>query len=133
MATGELICPACSREHDAGERFCEQCGMPLVYSQRAEEQPSARRQRARKVKPQYSEGGLVKIASAPNQAQAEFLSNLLLEEGIPSLIRRSAAFDVPEALVGGSRDLLVPLSGAEAAREALTFQPPDGPANDGPA
>ena len=35
--------------------------------------------RARKVKPQYGEGQLVKVAYARNQAEAELIAGLLLE------------------------------------------------------
>jgi hypothetical protein len=43
----------------------------------------------------------------------------LLEEGIPSLLRRSAGFDVPDFLVAGPRDVLVAQSGVQPAREVL--------------
>ena len=36
--------------------------------------------------------------------------------------RRSGGFDVPDMLAAGPRDVLVPESGAEAAREALAPQ-----------
>ncbi|HEY5317975.1 MAG TPA: hypothetical protein VIJ20_08340, partial [Solirubrobacteraceae bacterium] len=42
-----------------------------------------------------------------------------LEEGVPSLLRRSAGFDVPDFLAAGPRDVLVPQSGEIAAREVL--------------
>jgi hypothetical protein len=44
---------------------------------------------------------------------------MLLEEGVPSLIRRAAGFDVPDYLAGGPREILVPASGAQAARDTL--------------
>ncbi len=47
---------------------------------------------------------------------------MLLEEGIPSMLRRSAGSDVAEALAAGPRDVLVPQSGADAAREALNLE-----------
>ena len=53
------------------------------------------------------------------------MQNILLEEGIPSILRRSGGFDVPDFLAAGPRDILVPASGAEAARELLN---PDGSA-----
>ena len=59
------------------------------------------------------------MAGGRNQAEAEFISGMLLEEGIPSLLRRSRGFDVPDMLAAGPRDVLVPASGAEAAREVL--------------
>ena len=44
---------------------------------------------------------------------------MLLEEGIPSLVRRSGGFDVPDFLAAGPRDIVVAASGADAARELL--------------
>jgi hypothetical protein len=116
-----LVCPVCSRSHPASERFCEACGMPLVHGLRAEQPDSERRRTARKIKPQYAEGELVKVARAQSQPEAELIAGLLLEEGIPSLIRRAGGFDVAEMLAGGPRELLVPESGAQAAREALAY------------
>jgi hypothetical protein len=80
---------------------------------------SERRRRARKVRPQYAEGDLVRVAGGRNQAEAEFIQGLLLEEGVPSLLRRSRGFDVPDFLAAGPRDVLVPSSGADPAREVL--------------
>jgi hypothetical protein len=124
MADEGLICPNCARAHPPGERFCETCGMPLVHRGRGEPHTSARQRHARKIKPQYAEGELVKVARAANQPEAEFIAGLLLEEGIPSMLRRSSGFDVAESLAAGPRDVLVPESGAEAAREALAWQRP---------
>ncbi len=93
--------------------------MPLTYHGSAEDMPSARQERARKVLPQYSEGSPVTVATGRNQAEADFIANLLLEEGIPSLVRRSAGADVPEMLAAGARDVLVPASGADVARQTL--------------
>jgi hypothetical protein len=74
---------------------------------------------ARKIKPQYADGELVKAAWAANQAEAELIQGMLLEEGVPSAVRRSAGFDVPDMLAAGPRDVLVPVSGLERARELL--------------
>jgi hypothetical protein len=123
-ADGEqpLVCPGCAREHPPSERFCKACGMPLVHMSGAAEQTVSERQsKARKIKPQYSEGKLVKVAGAQNGAEAEMIQGLLLEEGIPSMAQRSLGADVPDFLVAGRRDILVPESGAEAAREALAW------------
>ena len=44
---------------------------------------------------------------------------MLLEEGIPSLLRRSGGFDVPDFLAAGPRDVLVPaVRRARRARDA---------------
>jgi hypothetical protein len=68
----------------------------------------------------------VKIATAHNQPEAEFIQALLREEGIPSMIRRSAGFDVPDFLPVGPRDVLVPASAAELSREILSARRPQG-------
>jgi hypothetical protein len=121
-AGGEpLVCPSCATPHPADERFCTRCGMPLTYAGRGDiDMPvSAAHARARKIKPQYSEGDLVRVAGARNQAEAELIQGLLLEEGVPSMLRRSRGFDVPDMLAAGPRDVMVPASGAAPARDVL--------------
>ena len=79
----------------------------------------ARREHARKIDPRYAEGDLVKVAGGGNQANAEMIQLLLLEGGIPSVLQRTGGFDVPDFLAAGPRDVMVPRSGAVAAREIL--------------
>jgi hypothetical protein len=67
-----------------------------------------------------SGGDLVSIARAQHQAEAELIQNLLKEEGIPSMIRRNAGFDVPDFLAAGPRDVLVPSAAAQHAHDVLT-------------
>ncbi len=119
MSERPLVCPDCGRTHARNERFCTACGMLLVFMPGSERDTTERQRRARKVKPQYTEGALVKVARAANQPEAELIESLLLEEGIPSMQRRAGGFDVPDFLAAGPRDILVPESGAQAAREAL--------------
>lgn len=115
-----LACPTCARKFSLDERFCPHCEMPLVYVGRDELEPiTAAHEKARKVKPQYTGGEPVKVAFAQNLAEAQLVQGILLEEGIPSFERRSRGFDVPDFLAAGPRDILVPSSAAEAAREAL--------------
>lgn len=61
----------------------------------------------------------VKIAWAAHQAEAELIANILKAEGIPSLIKRNRGFDVPDFLAAGARDVYVPASAEEKAREIL--------------
>jgi hypothetical protein len=109
--------------------------VPLVRTgaDAAAREPSRLQRRARKVKPQYAEGELVFVARAGNQAEAELIQGMLLEEGIPSMTKRSGGFDVPDFLAAGPRDVLVPRSGAEPARDLLApraAQPPSGGGGD---
>jgi hypothetical protein len=101
--------------------------MPLVHADGGDpseigQQVSERRRQARKIKPQYAEGPLVKVVQVGSQPEAELVAGLLLEEGIPSMLRRAGGFDVAEFLAAGPRDVLVPESGAQAAREALAYE-----------
>ncbi|HEU4701164.1 MAG TPA: hypothetical protein VFS37_01685 [Conexibacter sp.] len=115
-----LACPACGEVFGDEERFCPRCGVPLVpVEEQGAEPPNRLRQRVRKIKPQYTEGELVRVARAHHQAEADLIQNLLLEEGIPSTTRRSMGFDVPDFMAAGPRDVLVPRSGAAAARDVL--------------
>jgi hypothetical protein len=116
-----LACPRCATRYPLDERFCAKCGMPLTYQGRvdAEESATGVRAQARKVKPQYARGDLRRVATARQQPEAEFIQMLLLDEGVPSTLRRSAGFDVPDFLAAGPRDVLVPESGLEVAREVL--------------
>jgi len=59
------------------------------------------------------------VGFARNQAEAEMVQGMLLEEGIPSMLKRTRGFDVPDYLAGGPRDILVPQTGAEQARRLL--------------
>jgi uncharacterized protein YbaR (Trm112 family) len=118
-AEGELNCPACGSVYPEDERFCPDCKLPLVHGDRVIESVGERHQRARKVKPQLTEGRLVRVAGARNQAEAEFIQGMLLEEGVPSMLKRSAGFDVPDFLAAGPRDILVPEAAVATAREVL--------------
>ena len=125
-----LVCPGCRTEHAATERFCPACGMPLVHGPaalRTAGPVSERRERARKVKAQYSDGPLVRVARARHQAEAELIAGMLLEEGVASIVRRSGGFDVPDFLAAGPRDVLVAASGLEIARDVLRITPASGP------
>jgi hypothetical protein len=95
--------------------------MPLVFAGLpvTDAPVTAAQERARKIKRQYTDGDLVVVAGARHQAEAELIQGLLLEEGVPSMLRRTRGFDVPDMLAAGPRDVLVPASGAGVAREVL--------------
>ncbi|MCW2993668.1 MAG: zinc ribbon protein [Conexibacter sp.] len=120
-ASEPLVCPSCATPHPLEDRFCRDCGMPLVYagSLGVDAPVTERQEWARKIKPQLAEGELTKVAAGRNQAEAELIQGLLLEEGVPSMLKRSAGFDVPDMLAAGPRDVLVPRSGVEVARDVL--------------
>ena len=117
----QLVCPGCGARYADDERFCSACGLPLTFASeaRGDSEVSERHRIARKIKPQLSEGRLVRVAGARNQVEGEFIQGMLLEEGVPSVLRRSAGFDVPDFLAAGPRDVLVPESGVPTAREVL--------------
>jgi hypothetical protein len=94
--------------------------MPLVYAGGREEEPvTDAHDRARKVRPQYARGDLVRVTGSRSLADGELIQSILLDQGIPSMLRRARGFDVPDFLAAGPRDVLVPESGYEAAREVL--------------
>ena len=119
MAREPLVCVSCGASYPCSEHFCPSCGLPLSHPEPERPAVSEAHRRARKIKPQLAEGRLVRVAGAQNQAEGEFIQSLLLEEGVPSVLRRSAGFDVPDFLAAGPRDVLVPASGAPTAREVL--------------
>jgi pimeloyl-ACP methyl ester carboxylesterase len=92
--------------------------MPLVQAG-SMETTTPERERARKIDPRYAQGEPVRVAFTRNQAESDLVQNILLEEGIPSMARRTRGFDVPDFLAAGPRDVLVPESGAEMARALL--------------
>lgn len=74
--------------------------------------------------PRLAHGEPQRVAVVRNLAEGELVQGILLEEGIPSILRRSGGFDVPDMIAAGPRDVLVPASGVEAARALLTADPP---------
>ena len=62
---------------------------------------------------------LVKVAYAGNLAEAELIQGLLRQEHIPSMLKRNGGSDVPDFIAAGGRDVLVPVSQADRARELL--------------
>ena len=117
-----LVCPRCRRHFDEAERFCPACGLPLArpaaLEGAGEEPVSELHRQARKVKPQYAEGKLVRVAGAQNQPEGELLRELLLEAGVPSMLSRSMGLGA-DLMYGAPCDVMVPEGGLQAAREAL--------------
>jgi hypothetical protein len=84
-----------------------------------------------RVRPEYAKGPLTKVGWARNQAEADLIEGLLLDQGIPALVRRSGGADVPDYLAAGPRDILVPATGAALARELLGTAEPEVPTSVG--
>jgi hypothetical protein len=61
----------------------------------------------------------VKVAAAPSETEALLMDGVLKDVGIPSLIQRAAGFDAPDFLAAGPRDVLVPSSLVEEAKQVL--------------
>lgn len=64
-------------------------------------------------------GKLVKVAFARNQAEAEMIQGLLLEGGIPSVLKRSRGFDAPEFMAAGPHDVFADSAHAQKAKALL--------------
>jgi hypothetical protein len=94
--------------------------MPLIQVGDREEEPvTEAHERARKIRPQYARGELVRVTGGRNLADSEMIQGILLDQGIPSVLRRTRGFDDPDFLAAGPRDVLVPESGDQAARRLL--------------
>jgi hypothetical protein len=59
------------------------------------------------------------MAAAPDESVALLMDGALRDAGIPSLTQRAPGFDAPDFLAAGPRDVLVPDSMAEEARQVL--------------
>ena len=61
----------------------------------------------------------VRVAAAPDESVALLMDGVLKDAGIPSLIQRAAGFDAPDFLAAGPRDVMVPGSLVEEAKQVL--------------
>jgi hypothetical protein len=61
----------------------------------------------------------VKVAAAPDESVALLMDGVLKDADILSLIHRAPGFDAPDFLAAGPRDVLVPGSLVEEARQIL--------------
>ncbi len=61
----------------------------------------------------------MKVAAAPDETDALLMDGVLKDAGIPSLIQRAPGFDAPDFLAAGPRDVLVPGSLVEEAKQVL--------------
>ena len=64
-------------------------------------------------------GRLIKVGFARNVVEAEMLQGLLLDAGIPSILKRSAGFDNPDFLAAGPHDIWANAQHAKEARQLL--------------
>jgi hypothetical protein len=134
-AVQPLACPTCARRFELSESFCPACAMPLVYVGRGDEEPiTATHERAGKVDPRYTGGELVKAAFARNQAEAELIQGILLEEGIPSVepaASTSPTFSPPGPATSSSRVRPTSPPGS-CSPAAATVSSSPGPPNSAP-
>jgi hypothetical protein len=61
----------------------------------------------------------VKVVAAPDESVGLLMDGVLKDAGITSLIQRAPGFDAPDFLAAGPRDVLVPASLEEEARQIL--------------
>ena len=68
-----LVCPSCDAAHEPHERFCADCGVPLVHARRRPTTSESERAARPQGPPGYAEGPLVRVATARHQAEAEMI------------------------------------------------------------
>jgi hypothetical protein len=121
LSSEHLICPGCGSHHGPDQQFCAQCSGALGMDEAPQLGRAAqeRQDHLRKIDPRFTEGKLVKVAGGRHLADSEMIQGLLLEYGIPSMTKRAGGYDVPDFLASGPRDILVPSSAEEAARNVL--------------
>ena len=61
----------------------------------------------------------VKVAAAPDESVALLMEGVLEDADTPALIQRAGGFDAPDFLSAGPRDVLVPSSLVEEAKQVL--------------
>jgi hypothetical protein len=77
-----------------------------------------------RLRPEYAQGELVAVTTVKNPAEAEMLREMLLAEGIPSMVRLARSFDPRFLPAGGPHEVLVRESGYEAAYELVHGEVP---------
>jgi hypothetical protein len=82
-----------------------------------------------RLRPEYAQGELVAVTTVRNPAEAEMLREMLLAEGIPSMVRLARSLDPRFLPGGGPHEVLVRESGYEAAYQLVhgghhELQPP---------
>src|SRR4051812_22122886 len=92
--------------------------MPLVQAGEEHDEPARdeAHERARKIRPELTRGPLVRVAGGRNQAEAELVQNILLEEGVPSRVPRARGLGGPRLPRARPPRLLVPAPGGGVAR-----------------
>jgi Putative prokaryotic signal transducing protein len=78
-----------------------------------------------RLRPEYAQGELVAVTTVRNPAEAEMLRDMLLDEGIPSMVRMARSSNPFEMAGGAPHDVLVRESGYEAAYELVHGHPPE--------
>ncbi|MGH2980024.1 MAG: hypothetical protein ACRDLQ_10380 [Solirubrobacterales bacterium] len=78
-----------------------------------------------RLRPEYAQGGLVAVTTVGNPAEAEMLREMLLAEGIPSMVRLARSLDPRFLPGGGPHEVLVRESGYEAAYQLVHGELPE--------
>jgi len=73
-----------------------------------------------RLRPEYARGELVAVTTVANVAEAEVLRDMLLAEGIPTMVRPAPTFGSTFITLGmGAHEVLVRESGYEVAYELV--------------
>lgn len=78
-----------------------------------------------RLQSQYAQGDLVAVRTVANVAEAEVLRDMLLAEGIPTMVRPARTFGSTFVTLGmGAHEVVVRESGYAAAYELVHGEPP---------
>jgi putative signal transducing protein len=78
-----------------------------------------------RLRPEYAQGEMVAVTTVRNVAEAEMVRDMLLGEGIPTMVRPARTSGLTAVDLGtGAHEILVRESGYEAAYQLVHGDPP---------
>ena len=83
-----------------------------------------------RLRPEYAQGELVAVTTVGHPVEAEMLRDMLMAEGIPSMVRAARSWNVIDLAGAGRHEVLVRESGYEAAYELVHGHAPGSPGDE---
>ena len=80
-----------------------------------------------RLRPEFAQGEFVAVTTVPNIAEAGMVREMLLDAGIPTMVRPARSSGLTAVDLGtGAQEILVRESGQEAASALVHGDPPEG-------